>query len=354
NASKAGNVPDAGRAAGTRRAPATSGYWRLVWGQFRRRRTNRAALGVVLALAALALVADFLAASQPILLSFRGRFYFLPNVFFYPGLQIYDNALLQRVMGPGDWAVLPLVPWGYNNHDLCSVLVGPSSLHWLGTDTSGRDVAARVIHGSRVSLGVGVLASLVSTGIGIAVGSVAGYYGGRLDGMLMRVVEVVNSLPGLLILVTMLSILAPEGWGSVLSMSFVIGLVGWTTVARLMRGEILRVKTLDFVQASRAQGASNLRVIAVHVIPNSMSPVLVAATFSMAHAVLLEGGLSFLGFGIPSDMASWGGLLKQGYGNWEAWWLTAFPGLAVFVAVLVYNLAGEGLRDAMDPRLKRV
>jgi peptide/nickel transport system permease protein len=154
-------------------------------------------------------------------------------------------------------------------------------------------------------------------------------------------------------LVTVLAILAPQGWDAVVSMSLVIGLVGWTTVARLIRGEILRVRTLDFVQASRAQGASDLRIVALHVIPNSVSPVLVAATFSMAGAILLEGGLSFLGFGIPSDMASWGGLLKQGYGNWEAWWLTVFAGLGVFLAVLTYNLAGEGLRDAIDPRLKR-
>ncbi len=328
-------------------------YWALVWGQFRARRVNRMALWAVLGLVTLALSADFLASSQPLLLSFRGHLYLFPNVIFYPDLQLYDNALLTRSLGPGDWAVMPLVPWGYNHHDLWAVLQPPSSLHWLGTDPSGRDVAARVIHGSRVSLGVGLLSSLLSTLIGIVLGSLAGYYGRVLDGLLMRLLEIVNSLPTILILVTVLAILAPRGWNAVLSMSLVIALVGWTTVARLIRGEILRVRTLDYVQATRAQGASDLRIMAVHVIPNSISPVLVAATFSMAGAILLEGGLSFLGFGIPADMASWGGLLKQGYGNWEAWWLTAFAGVAVFVAVFTYNLAGEGLRDAIDPRLKR-
>ncbi len=334
-------------------AAAPRGYWAMVWHQFAARRVNRVALGAVLALVGLALIADFLASSQPLLLWFRGHLYVLPNVIFYPELQIYDNALLERSLGPGDWAILPLVPWGYNNHDLWSVLQGPNALHWLGTDPSGRDVAARVIHGSRVSLGVGLLSSLLSTSIGIVLGSVAGYYGGLLDALSMRLVEIINSLPTILVLVTVLAILSPQGWDAVVSMSLVIGLVGWTTVARLIRGEILRVKTLDFVQASRAQGASDLRIVTLHVIPNSVSPVLVAATFSMAGAILLEGGLSFLGFGIPADMASWGGLLKQGYGNWEAWWLTVFAGLGVFLAVLSYNLAGEGLRDAIDPRLKR-
>jgi peptide/nickel transport system permease protein len=332
-------------------APA-QGYYAIVWRQFWRRRLNRAALWVILVLVLLALAADLLASDRPLVLSFEGRLYLLPNLIYYPELQIFDLPLLRQSMRPGDWAILPVVPWGYNTHDLSQVLQPPSAAHWLGTDASGRDVLARVIHGTRVSLSVGVMAVGVLVSIGVLLGSLAGYYGGLCDSLLMRLVEIVHSLPTILLLVVTLAVIAPQGWGAVFSMMAVIGAVGWTSVARLIRGEILRVKTLDYVQASRAQGASSWRVIVRHVIPNSLSPVLVAATFSMAAAILIEGALSFLGFGIPADMASWGGLLQQVRGSPQAWWIAVFPGFAIFLTVTVYNVAGEGLRDAIDPRLK--
>jgi peptide/nickel transport system permease protein len=333
-------------------AAVSPGYYALVGSQFWRRRVNRVALATIALIVLVALLADFLASDKPILLYFRGEFFILPNLFRYPKLQIYDMRLLLDAMQPGDWAVNPIVPWGYNTHDLSQVLQGPSEWHWLGTDASGRDVLSRIIHGSRVSLAVGVMAVTLLVGIGVLLGSLAGYFGGFVDGLLMRIVEIVHSLPTILILVVMLAVIAPEGWGAVLAIMGVIGAVGWTSVARLIRGEILRVKTLDYVTASRAQGASNTRVILRHVVPNSISPVLVAATFAMATAIMWEGALSFLGFGIPADMASWGGLLQEVRGNPSAWWIAIFPGLALFVTVTVYNIAGEGLRDAIDPRLR--
>lgn len=327
-------------------------YGQLVWQQFRRSRLNRVALGIILFIVALALSADFIASDKPIVAHFEGRLYILPNLVSPPELRVYDNSLLVGAMKAGDWAILPIVPWGQNTHDLTQVLAEPSSTHWLGTDPGGRDVLARLIHGARVSLAVGVMAVVVLVAVGLAFGTLAAYYGGWIDGLLMRVLEVVHSVPTLLLLVAMLAVLAPEGWTAVFSMMLVIGLIGWTGVARLVRGEILRVKTLDYVVASRAQGASDARIILQHILPNSVSPVLVSATFSMASAILLESALSFLGFGIPDDMASWGGLLNGARGNTDAWWLAVFPGSAIFLTVTVYNVAGEGLRDAIDPRLR--
>jgi peptide/nickel transport system permease protein len=209
-----------------------------------------------------------------------------------------------------------------------------------------------VIHGARVSLSVGLLSVSVLVLVGVVVGALAGYFGGLADLLLMRMLEVVHSLPTLLVLVTILAVVMPTGARAVIAMMLVIGFVRWTEVARLMRGEILRIKTMPYVEAARALGCGPLRVIVRHILPNALAPVLVAATFAMASAILLEGALSFLGFGIPPDMASWGGMLNDVQGHTEAWWLAVFPGAAMFVTVTVYNLAGEGLRDAIDPRLK--
>ena len=327
-------------------------YSQMVWRQFRRQRLNRWAMWIIVSIVLLAASADLIASEKPLLAHFENKTYVLPNLFDPPELRIYDNTLLIRSMKKGDWAVLPMVPYGYNSHDLRHVLSGPSAEHWLGTDQGGRDVLSRIVHGSRVSLAVGIMAVAVLVLIGIAFGTLAGFYGGMLDILLMRILEVVHSVPTLLLLVAMLAVLAPQGWGAVLAMMVVIGLIRWTDIARLIRGEILRVKTLDYVQASVAQGASDLRIIVQHILPNSISPVLVSATFSMASAILLESALSFLGFGIPDDMASWGGLLNGARGDASAWWLAIFPGFAIFLTVTVYNIAGEGLRDAIDPRLK--
>jgi peptide/nickel transport system permease protein len=209
-----------------------------------------------------------------------------------------------------------------------------------------------VIHGARVSLSVGILSVSVLLVIGVLLGSIAAYYGGWADLLLMRLLEIVHSLPTLLLLVTILAVIMPTGWRSIGAMMLVIGCVRWTDVARLTRGEILRVKTMPYVEAARALGCSSARVIIRHILPNALAPVLVAATFAMASAILIEGALSFLGFGIPPDMASWGGMLNDVQRHTEAWWLAVFPGAAIFVTVTVYNLAGEGLRDAIDPRLK--
>jgi peptide/nickel transport system permease protein len=327
-------------------------YWAITRRQFLRKRMNRWSLYVIVSLFVIAFAADFIASEQPILLKLHGELYVFPNMRAPAALRAFDNRRLAEEMGPNDWAVFPLVPWGYNSHDMEAVLQAPSATHWWGTDSSGRDVFSRVVHGSRVSLAVGVMSVIVLLLVGVLVGSVAAYFGGWWDLLLMRFTEIVHSIPTLLLLVTMLAILMPSGVWSVISMMLVIGLVRWTDVARLVRGEILKLKTMEYVIAARALGYSHARVLLRHILPNALSPVFVSATFGMASAILIEGALSFLGFGIPADMASWGGLLDDVRGHTEAWWLAVFPGLAIFITVTVYNLAGEGLRDAIDPRLR--
>lgn len=323
-----------------------------VLGQLTQRRLQRVALYAVLLLVGIALLADFIASELPILLYFSGKLYWFPNLHTPNEIRIYDNHSLHRAMHPGDWALVPMVPWGYNTHDLACVLSPPSSQHWLGTDSSGRDVLSRIIHGARISLFVGVTSVAVLVSIGVTLGTLAGYFGRIADIVLMRIVEIVHSIPTILLLVTILAVIAPEGFATVWVMTLVIGSVRWTDVARLIRGEILRIKVLDYVQAARAGGASDWLIIRRHVLPNALSPVLVSATFALASAILTEGALSFLGFGISDDMASWGGLLNEVRGNVQAWWLAVFPGVAVFLTVTAFNVVGEGVRDAADPRLR--
>jgi peptide/nickel transport system permease protein len=324
----------------------------IVWGQFAARRVNRLALYATVVLLLVALFADLIAAELPVLLRYRGHTYWLPSLLAPTELRIYDNQMLRAAMKPGDWALVPLVPWGQNTHDLANVLAAPSRSHWLGTDASGRDVLARIIHGTRVSLFVGSMSVVVLVSVGVTLGTIAGYFGRTIDTLLMRSVEIVHSIPTILLLVTILAVLSPQGFAAVWVMTLVIGLVRWTDVARLVRGEILRVKALDYVVAARAQGAGDLRIILRHVLPNASNPVLVSATFALASGILIEGALSFLGFGIPDDMASWGGLLNAVRGNVQAWWLAVFPGAAVFLTVTAFNVVGEGIRDATDPRLR--
>ncbi len=343
-------------------------YGAMIWRQYRKSKLNSLALLVIGALVLLGVVADFLAADKPIYLSMDGETYWFPNQFETPELRIYDNQMILERLGPEDTAVLPLVPYGYNTHDLEAVLEGPSERHWLGTDASGRDVLARVIHGTRVSLAVGFLCVIVLTFIGVVFGSVGGWTVGKSlffkgwlgqvlgatpDFVLNRTIETLVSIPPLLIIIVIFNAILPQRWEAVITMSVVIAIIRWTSVARLIRGEILKVRTLEYVDAARVLGMSPLRIVLRHVIPNAISPVLVAATFATASAILIESSLSFLGFGIPDDMASWGSVLQGVRANHEAWWLGVFPGFAVFLTVTAFNLAGEGLRDAIDPRLRQ-
>jgi len=332
--------------------PDKSKRWRRAADLLLSRGVMRGAAIVCTVVCVVALFAEFIASDLPFVLKFHGHLYLMPNLFNPPELRIFDARLLIEHMNPGDWAILPMVPWGYNTHDLNNVLAPPSALHWLGTDAAGRDVLSRLVYGARVSLTVGLLSVVLLVAIGMTLGTIAAYFGGWVDTLLMRIVEVVHSIPTILLLVTILAVVAPQGFSAVLAIAVVIGAVRWTDVARLIRGEVLRVKTLDYVLAARAAGANSRRIIFQHVLPNASSPVLVSATFALAAAILIEGALSFLGFGIPDDMASWGGLLNGVRDDVQAWWLAVFPGGAMFLTVTAFNVLGEGVRDAVDPRLR--
>ena len=240
------------------------------------------------------------------------------------------------------------IRYSANDVDLNDTLQPPSAKHLLGTDDSGRDNASRVVHGSRVSLSVGIVAVSIYVVIGILTCALAGYYGVIVDLVASRLIEMMLTIPTFFLVVTIVAFIPP----GLLNRMFVFGLTNWPTVARLTRGEFLKTMSLDYVTAARGLGAGDFRTIFRHVLPNALAPVFVAATFGIASAILIESTLSFLGFGVPPSAASWGAILSTGRVLLpSAWWLTAFPGLAIFITVTSYNLVGEGLRDAADPRL---
>lgn len=243
------------------------------------------------------------------------------------------------------------VGWPYDPAatNVAARFLGPSPGHLLGTDHLGRDVLSRMLFGARISLTVGFLAVGISVTIGIIVGAVSGHFGGWVDNLLMRLVDMVICFPRFFLILAVVALVKPSLWNIII----VLGLTGWTGTARLIRGEILSLRERDFVQAARALGADAPRIILRHLVPNALTPVLVSATLGVAGAILTEAGLSFLGFGVQPPQATWGNILTQGrLYIFDAWWLTVFPGLAILVTVLAFNLVGEGLRDAWDPRLK--
>lgn len=242
-----------------------------------------------------------------------------------------------------------LAPYDPNALDLSAQLSPPSWAHPLGTDDLGRDVLARMLHGARVSLSVGFVAVGISIAIGIVLGGVAGYYGGRADTFIMWLVDVMLVFPTIFLILAIIAFVGP----SLFNIMVVIGVTSWMGVTRLVRAEFLALREREFVAAVRAQGARDARIIFRHILPNALAPVLVAATFGVAGAILTESALSFLGLGVQPPRATWGSLLSDGKALIEvAWWLTAFPGLAIFLTTLAYNLLGEGIRDALDPRLR--
>jgi peptide/nickel transport system permease protein len=238
------------------------------------------------------------------------------------------------------------------------ITTGPSGAHWFGTDELGRDSLSRVLHGGQVSLKVALGVAVFSTLIGVIVGALAGFYRGWLDGLLMRFTDLWIALPALPFLAVAVSIgtvdLGPLGsldLGGPLGMTLLLSLLLWGSIARVVRGATLGLREREFVDAARAIGASNTRIIVRHVLPNCLGPIIVNATLVVAEAILVESTLSFLGFGIQPPTPSWGNLLSNAIASTEEyWWLTVFPGTVIFLTVLAVNFVGDGLRDALDPR----
>jgi len=242
-----------------------------------------------------------------------------------------------------------IAPYDPTHIDVRSILLPPSWQHWCGTDTLGRDVFSRMLYGARISLAVGFVAVGLSMLIGVALGAWAGYAGGRVDNMMMRLTDMVLCFPTFFLILAVIAFLEPSIW----NIMIVIGLTSWMGVTRLVRAEFLSLRGREFILAAKSLGVSPLRLIWKYLLPNAMGPIMVSAVLGVAGAVLVESGLSFLGLGVQPPNPSWGNILTDGKDNIQlAWWLSLYPGLAILITVLGYNLLGEGLRDLFDPKLK--
>jgi peptide/nickel transport system permease protein len=243
-----------------------------------------------------------------------------------------------------------IAPFDPSTQQLALRLEGPTGLHWFGLDELGRDIFTRVLYGARISLLVGIVVVGVSATVGIALGAIAGYFGGRVDETISRIIDILLAFPGLLLAIALVAVLGPSLTNVVMALT----LIGWVGYARLVRGQVLRAREFEFVQAARALGATTPRILIRHVIPTTLPAVTVQATLGMGAAILNEASLSFLGLGVQPPTPSWGTMLNYGRGHLlDAPHLTIFPGVAIAILVLGFNFLGDGLRDALDPAAKR-
>jgi peptide/nickel transport system permease protein len=254
---------------------------------------------------------------------------------------LYLIALLAPVIAPYD-------PIAQKDIATTSYL-HPSAMHWFGTDKFGRDVLSRMIYGSRISLSIGFIATAISITIGTLVGAIAGYFGGKIDAILMRFTDMVLAFPRLVLLIMIVALFSP----SIAVIIIVLGLTQWPGTTRIVRGDVLSLREREFIQAARSLGFSKARIILRHLIPNVLAPVIVTATLGIGNTIVLEAGLSFLGMGVQPPTPTWGSMVADGRDNLiGAWWVATFPGLVIVLVVLAFNLVGDGLRDALDPRLR--
>ncbi|HEU5162488.1 MAG TPA: ABC transporter permease [Thermoanaerobaculia bacterium] len=296
------------------------------------------------ALAAVAILSPILATDLPLVQAVGGRTE-------YPAFRAWLPALLGKAAGQalaeGTDRRPAIVPFGPDRIELRERLEPPSRRHWLGTDELGRDLLARMLHGARISLLVGFAAAAFALLIGVLLGGVAGYFGGWLDLVISRAVEIVIAFPFLVLLLALVAILSP----GIATIIMALAVTSWPVEARLVRGEVLRLRELEFSVAARASGAGAGRVLLRHLLPNAIQPALVSASFGIAAAIMVESAISFLGFGIPLPHASWGTILSSADDHLRrAWWLALFPGIAIFLTVIASNLVGEGLRERLEKR----
>jgi peptide/nickel transport system permease protein len=327
-------------------------FWGRVWSQFKRNRLAMVGLYIVAILVALALGADLLANDKPLYMVYKSQTQF-PIFYGYLvdlGLAHWPPELLNADFKSlsAERLIFPPIPYRPNQIDLTNPFASPSAEHWLGTDKLGRDVMAGIVHGSRYSLSIGFVAVGIAAIIGVLLGALAGFFGGWVDLAISRLFELMLAIPTFFLLITIAAFLSP----SIFYTMIIIGLTSWVGMARFTRNEFLKVRNLDYVTAATALGVPDRRIMFRHILPNALAPVLVSVVLGIASAILLESGLSFLGIGVPADTVTWGSILNEARSNTFAWWLAVFPGAAIFVAVISYYMVGEGLRDALDPRLK--
>ena len=368
------------------------GFWRETWRRFRKRKLAMIALTYVLSLAVIALLAPAIVGTKPLVCQYKGNTYF-PFLGYYK--RSWENPIFRqdRVLNrypimlqqndPQSWAVWPLVyqdPYrrvrtrdfaertgerdaegkrvyryakGWENYaeNPSGVAGKPSGNNWFGTNQQGFDVFAQMVHGTQTALSVGIISMGIAATIGITVGAFAGYLGGWVDIVLSRLIELVMCIPSLVLILALVALLDKvSNW----HLMAVIGVTSWTGIARLARAEFIKIRQMEYITAARALGAGRVRIMARHVLRNALAPVLVPITFGIASAILIEAGLSYLGFGASPPNPSWGTLLQSGRkAIQEMWWLILYPGGAIFLTVLAYNLIGEALQEATDPRLKQ-
>jgi peptide/nickel transport system permease protein len=344
------------------------GFWAEAWRRFRHRKLAMAAVLFVVFLFLVGFLAPAIVGSKPLVCKYKGKIYFPALGYFVsdwenPYLRtevrlIYPQNLKKK--DPESWAIWPLIyqdpyrrvrdnEWAERPGNPSGADGSPSRVNLFGTTASGYDVFAIMVHGTRTALLVGFVSMGIAGFIGIILGALAGYFRGPVDTAISRFIEVVLCIPTLVLILALVSLLEkPTIWHTMA----IIGCTQWTSIARLARGEFLKLRESEFVMSARALGVRPIRIIFRHVLPNALAPVLVPITFGIAGAILIESGLSYLGFGPPPPNPSWGDLLSQGRSNMQMWWLILFPGMAIFLTVLAYNLIGEGLQEATDPRLR--
>jgi peptide/nickel transport system permease protein len=351
--------------------PPTGGYWAETWRHFRRRKLAMAALVFVIFLCLVALLAPMIVGTKPIVCRYKGNIYF-PCLGYY--VRSWENPIFRhdrfrnvypenlKRNDPQSWAIWPLVyqdpyrrvragEWPGHPGNPAGTEGRPSRFNWLGTNQQGFDVFAQMVHGTQIALSVGFVSMGIAAAIGITIGALAGYLGGWVDMLLSRFIELVMCIPSLVLILALVAMLDNVTNYHLMA---IVGVTSWTSIARLTRAEFLKLKQMEFVSAARAMGASHRRIMFRHVLRNALAPVLVPITFGIAAAILIESGLSYLGFGASPPNPSWGTLLKSGRtAIQQMWWLIVFPGTAIFLTVLAYNLIGEGLQEATDPRLRQ-
>jgi peptide/nickel transport system permease protein len=384
-------------------------YGQLVWQQFSKNRTNLVCMWFIIILFTIAVLAPFIANDKPLIIHIDGKVHFplfdtltandyavfiaaitgitlislirrnsrkvdpfLRSGVLWKQVLICTGTLLVGIIlllvfmprkldatdyramiasGKASDAIFPLVPYGYGRTDIKVSQKPPSNEHWLGTDDVGSDVLCRLIHGTRISLSVGFVAVGIASVIGIVFGAIMGYFGGKIDFLGMRLLEIMMSVPTFFLIITIVAFF-PR---SLLNIMIIIGITSWTDDARFIRAEFFKLRNQDFVQAAISLGLPLRSILFRHMLPNGIAPVLVSITFGVAGAIFIESALSFLDFGVAPPTPSWGQMLSTGVSTTGEflWWLTLFPGLAIFFTVTAYNLLGEGLRDAIDPKLRK-
>jgi len=349
--------------------PPSRGFWAEAWVRYRGRPIGMIALAFVVFLTVVAAFAPAIAGTKPVICRYKGRLYMPCLGYFNRRWEspVFTNDKFRgtypqnlKDKDPDSWAIWPLVfqdpyrrvrdnEWPGRPENPSRDEGRPNAINLFGTDQYGVDVFAKLVHGTTIALLVGFVSMGLAGSIGIVVGAVGGYFGGWVDMLTSRLTEVVMCIPTLVLILALVAVVEkPTIWKTMA----IIGATDWTGIARLTRAEFLRLKESEFVMAARAGGAGPVRIMLRHILPNALAPVLVPITFGIAAAILIEGSLSFLGFGPPPPTASWGSILNSARSNLQLWWLVVFPGGGIFLTVLAYNLVGEALQEATDPRLR--